>query len=201
MNLPLASVVAFAAALFISVVSNINVGLLSIAFAYVVGVLMGGMKVGDIAAGFPSTLLITLVGVTLLFSQAKVNGTLDALTRRSVKLARGNLGLIPIIFFFITPLLSAVGAGNIAAVAIMAPIAMTVAGRMKINPFLMTILVCCGAGAGTFSPLAPPGVIAAGILDRSGIHGLQWPMFINNFIAQSFIGDRKSTRLNSSHRT
>jgi di/tricarboxylate transporter len=188
MNLPLASVLAFAAALFISVVSNINVGLLSIAFAYVVGVLLGGMKVGDIAAGFPSTLLITLVAVTLLFSQAKVNGTLDALTRRSVKLARGNLGLIPIIFFFITALLSAGGAGNIAAVAIMAPIAMTAAGRVKINPFLMTILVCCGAGAGTFSPLAPPGVIAKGILERSGIQGLEWPMFINNFIAQSFIG-------------
>ena len=43
------SVVAFAAALLISVVSNVNVGLLSIAFAFVVGVLMGGMKVAPCA--------------------------------------------------------------------------------------------------------------------------------------------------------
>lgn len=188
MNLPLASVVAFAAALLISVVSNVNVGLLSIAFAFVVGVLMGGMKVADIAAGFPSTLLLTLVGITLLFSQAKVNGTLDGITRRSVGLARGNLGIIGLIFFLLSTVLSAIGAGNIATVAIMAPIAMTVAGRVKINPFLMTILVCCGANAGTFSPLAPPGVIAAGILARSGITGLEWSMFFNNLLAQSFIG-------------
>lgn len=188
MNLPLASVIAFATALLLSMISSVNVGLLSIAFAFVVGVLMGGMKVGEIAAGFPSSLLITLVGITLLFSQAKVNGTLDTITRRSVKLARGNLGLIPVIFFLLTALLSAIGAGNIAAVAIMAPIGMNVAGRVKINPFLMTILICCGAGAGTFSPLAPPGVIAAGILERSGITGHEWSMFFNNMLAQSFIG-------------
>lgn len=188
MNLPLASVIAFAAALLISMVSNVNVGLLSIAFAFIVGVLMGGMKVSEIAAGFPSTLLITLVGITLLFSQAKVNGTLDGITRRSVALARGNLGIIGVIFFVLSAALSAIGAGNIATVAIMAPIAMTVAGRVGINAFLMTIMVCCGANAGTFSQFAPPGVIADGILERSGITGQEWPMFFNNLIAQSFIG-------------
>ncbi len=188
MNLPLASVLAFAAALLISVVSSVNVGLISIALAFVVGVFLGGMKVTEIAAGFPSSLLLTLVGITLLFSQAKVNGTLDGITRRSVRLARGNLGMIPVIFFLLAATLSAIGAGNIATVAILAPIAMTVAGRVRISAFLMTIVVCCGANAGTFSPFAPPGVIADGILERVGITGQEWPMFFNNLIAQSFIG-------------
>ena len=188
MNLPLASVIAFAAALLLSVISNINVGIISIAFAFVVGVLMGGMKVADIAAGFPSNLLLTLVGITLLFSQAKVNGTLDGITRHSVRLARGNRGMIPIIFFVLSTLLSAIGAGNIATVALMAPIAMTVAARVGVSAFLMTIVICCGANAGTFSPFAPPGVIADGILERIGITGQEWPMFLNNLIAQSFIG-------------
>ncbi|MSO21289.1 MAG: C4-dicarboxylate ABC transporter [Acidobacteria bacterium] len=188
MNLPLASVLAFAAALLISVVSSVNVGLISIAFAFIVGVFLGGMKVGEIAAGFPSSLLLTLVGITLLFSQARVNGTLDGITRRSVRLARGNLGMIPVIFFLLAAALSAIGAGNIATVAILAPIAMTVSGRVRISAFLMTIVVCCGANAGTFSPFAPPGVIADGILERVGITGQEWPMFLNNLIAQSFIG-------------
>lgn len=188
MNLPLASVIAFAAALLISMISNVNVGLLSIAFAFIVGVALGGMKVAEIAGGFPSSLLITMVGITLLFSQAKVNGTLDGITRRSVQIARGNLGAIPVIFFVLSAALSSIGAGNIATVAIMAPIAMTVAGRVKINPFLMTIMICCGANAGTFSPFSPPGVIASGILERSGITGLGWSMFINNLVIQSAIG-------------
>jgi di/tricarboxylate transporter len=188
MNLPLASVIAFAAALLISVISNINVGIISIAFAFIVGVLLGGMKVTEIAAGFPSSLLLTLVGITLLFSQARVNGTLGAITRRSVKLARGRIGMVPVIFFLLSTVLSAIGAGNIATVALMAPIAMTVAARVGVSAFLMTIVVCCGANAGTFSPFAPPGVIADGILNRVGIMGQAWSMFFNNLIAQSFIG-------------
>jgi Na+/H+ antiporter NhaD/arsenite permease-like protein len=188
MNVALASVIAFAAALLISMISSVNVGLISIAFAFVVGVLLGGMKVSEIAAGFPSSLLLTLLGISLLFSQAKVNGTLDGITRRAVRLARGNLGMIPIIFFALSTILSAIGAGNIPTVAIMAPIAMAVAGRVGISAFLMTIMVCCGANAGTFSPFAAPGIIADGILNRVGITGQQWPMFFNNLVAQSFIG-------------
>ena len=40
-------------------------------------------------AGFPVTLFLTLAGVTLLFSIAETNGTLDCLARRAIQLARG----------------------------------------------------------------------------------------------------------------
>src|SRR3990172_9420675 len=98
MNLPLASILAFAPAFFISCVSRLNIGFLSIAFAFIIGVLFGGMTVAELIAGFPGSLFLTLVGVTLFFSQAKVNGTLDAIVKRSVQLARGNIGMIPLIF-------------------------------------------------------------------------------------------------------
>src|SRR4030095_10972927 len=99
MNLPILSVVAFAIAIIVSCVSEINVGFLSIAFAFMIGVFFGGMRVTDVAAGFPSRLFLILVGVTLLFSQASVNGTLDKLAHRSINLARGNVGVIPVIIF------------------------------------------------------------------------------------------------------
>src|SRR5437879_7350584 len=100
MSLPVLSIVAFAIAIIISCVSQINVGFLSIAFAFIIGVFFGGMKVADVAAGFPTNLFLILVGVTLLFSQASVNGTLDKVAKQSVKLARGNVGVIPVLFFF-----------------------------------------------------------------------------------------------------
>src|SRR5437016_5170644 len=99
MSLPVLSIVAFAIAIIISCVSQINVGFLSIAFAFIIGVFFGGMKVADVAAGFPTNLFLILVGVTLLFSQASVNGTLDKVAKQSVKLARGNVGVIPVLFF------------------------------------------------------------------------------------------------------
>jgi Na+/H+ antiporter NhaD/arsenite permease-like protein len=188
MSLPVLSVVAFAIAIIVSCISEINVGVLAIAFAFIIGVFFGDMRVAEVAAGFPSALFLILVGVTLLFSQANVNGTLDKLARRSVKLARGNLGMIPIMFFLLATALATIGAGNIATVAMLAPVAMAVAGNLGISAFLMTLVVCCGANSGALSPFAPTGVIANGLLARIGITGQEWPTFFNNFLAEGFVG-------------
>src|SRR5437762_5393104 len=123
MNLPVLSIVAFAVAIVISCISEINVGFLSIAFAFIVGVLFGGMKATDVAAGVPTGLFLILVGVTLFFSQANVNGTLDKVAKLSVKFARRNIGLSPMIFFFLATGLASIGAGNIATTALLAPVA------------------------------------------------------------------------------
>jgi di/tricarboxylate transporter len=187
-NTALLSIFAFAVAILLSCVTPINVGLISIAFAFIVGVGFGGMKVAQVAGGFPSSLFLVLVGVTLLFSQAKVNGTLDQIARRSVRLARGNPGIIPLIFFFLAMTLAAIGAGNIAATAMLAPIAMSVAGEAGISAFLMTVMVATGANAGGLSPFAPTGIIANGLLARIDITGVEWPTFFNNFLAETFVG-------------
>jgi len=188
MNLAVLSVVAFVIAIIISCISEINVGFLSIAFAFIIGVGLGGMKAPDVAGGFPVSLFLILVGVTLFFSQANVNGTLHKVARQSVKLARGNVGMIPVIFFFLAAGLASIGAGNIATTALLAPVAMTVAGNMGISGFLMTVCVCCGANAGALSPFAPTGVIANGLLARIGIMHQEWPTYFNNLIAEGFVG-------------
>jgi di/tricarboxylate transporter len=181
------SIGAFAVAIVLSCVTPVNVGLISIAFAFLVGVAFGGMKVTEVASGFPSSLFLVLVGVTLLFSQARVNGTLDQIARRSVRLARGNPGVIPLVFFFLAMALASIGAGNIAATAMLAPIAMSVAGEARICAFLMTVMVATGANSGALSPFAPTGIIANGQLARIGITGVEWPTFFNNFVAQTFV--------------
>src|SRR5262245_6215281 len=146
------------------------------------------MKVTEVASGFPSSLFLVLVGVTLLFSQARVNGTLDQIAKRSVRLARGNPGVIPLVFFFLAMIIASIGPGNIAAVAMLAPIAMTIAGEVGIGAFLMTVMVATGANCGALSPFAPTGIIANGLLARIGITGVEWPTFINNFVAEAFVG-------------
>ena len=188
MSLPVLSIVAFAICIVLSAVTTINVGIVSIAFAFIVGVSFGGMTVREVAGGFPSNLFLILVGVTLLFSLAATNGTLEKLAQRSVKLARGRVGLIPIIFFALSASLAAIGAGNIAATALLAPMAMAVASRLGISAFLMTIVVATGANAGGLSPIAPTGVIANGLLARIDIVGQEASTFFNNFVAQAVVG-------------
>ena len=80
---------------------------------------------------------------------------------------------MPVMFFGLALALATIGAGNIAAAALVGPMAMAVAGRAGIPAFLMTIMVAHGAVAGALSPFAPTGIIADGLMGRMGLSGLR----------------------------
>ena len=71
MNLAVISVCALALAVLVSCVSRLNVGVLSLALAWIIGVYIAGMPVNTVMSGFPSQLFLTLTGVTLLFALAQ----------------------------------------------------------------------------------------------------------------------------------
>ena len=187
MNIPAISLTALFVAILVSCVSRLNVGFLSFAFAFVIGLAFAGMRVADVAAGFPVSLFLTLVAVTLLFAQARVNGTLDKLARLSLRLSRGNAGLIPMVFFGLGLLLAMIGPGNIAATALLAPIAMDVAGKAGIPGFLMAMMLVNGANAGGLSPFSPTGLIAIDLLKKIGLPGVEWQSFFNTLISHSIV--------------
>jgi di/tricarboxylate transporter len=140
-----------------------------------------------VTAGFPTGLFLVLVAVMLLFAQAQVNGTLSKLAHRTVGLARGNVGMVPIVFFFLTMTVATLGGGNIAAAALIAPVAMAAASGLGISAFLMVIMVGNGANAGAYSPIAPTGIVANELMAQMGLVDVQWLTFWNTFMAQSFV--------------
>jgi len=166
----------------------VNVGVLAIAAAFLIGVPLAGLKVSAVVSGFPAGLFLTLVGVTLLFSQARVNGTLDRISALAVSHARGKAGVIPIIFFLLALVFASIGPGNIAATALLAPVAMAAAGRAGVPAFLMAMMVCCGANAGALSPFAPTGIIANGLMAKIGIEDAQWTNYSSLLVSQAFVG-------------
>jgi Na+/H+ antiporter NhaD/arsenite permease-like protein len=191
MSLAAISLCALLIVIILSCTTKLNVGVVSLAMAWIIGVYLGGMKVDEIAAGFPVQLFLTLVGMTLLFSQAQLNGTLDKLAHRAVVGCRGNAGLIPVMFFFLGAALASIGPGNIATAALLAPMAMAVAGRAGIPAFLMAIMVGNGANAGGLSPLAPTGIIANSLMSKIGMNGLAWQTYwtvLGAHIAVAFTG-------------
>jgi len=187
MDLAWISVGALIIAVSLSMVTTINVGIVCLAFAWIVGVLLGGMSVGDLLDGFPTGLFITLAGVTLLFSMARGNGTLERITERAVRLCRGHTGILPIMFFFLALGLSTIGPGSIGATALLAPPAMAVAARTGISFFLMAVMIGNGALAGSLSPFSPTGVVANSVMDRMGFPGLEWITFRNNILGHTLV--------------
>ena len=187
MSLAAISLAALVLALVISCVSSVNIGFLAIVLAWIVGTYVGGIPVAEVIAGFPTSLFLTLVGVTLLFTQAQVNGTLDRIARPAIRLCRGNAGVVPMMFFVLTAVLSSIGPGNIAATALMAPVGMAAAGRYGISPFLMAIMIANGASAGSVSHVAPTGIIVNGIAANMGLTDTQWPIYLNNLIVHTVV--------------
>ena len=188
MSLAIISLFALIAAIVISCTTKINVGFIALVCAWIIGVYLGGMEVKAIRSGFPTDLFLTLTGVTLLFSQAQVNGTLERLTQHGVKGCRGNVGLMPILFFALALAIAMVGAGNIAGAALVAPMAMVLAGRVGIPAILMTIMVAHGALAGGVSPFAPTGIIVNNLMANMGLGGREWQTFLYNLLACAGMG-------------
>jgi Na+/H+ antiporter NhaD/arsenite permease-like protein len=187
MSIAVLSVAALALAIVVSCVTTLNVGVLAVALAWLVGVIIGGMPVGTVMGGFPSQLFLTLAGVTLLFTLAQGNGTLDKLAHHAVRSCRGNRGVIPIMFFILAAGLASIGPGNIATAALMAPMAMATAGRVGIPLFLMAIMVGNGANAGSLSPIAPTGIIVNGVMERIGMDGYEIQTYLYNVMAHAVV--------------
>jgi di/tricarboxylate transporter len=183
MDLAWISLGALIIAITLSMVTSVNVGVVSMAMAWIVGVYLGGMPVGKVIANFPIDLLINLIGVTLLFGMANNNGTLSRIAARAVRACRGNAGLIPIMLFFIALGLSSIGPGNIATAAIMAPMAMAVGLRASVPPFLMALMVGNGAQAGALSRFAPTGIIVNANMEKIGLPGYELQTYMNNLLA------------------
>jgi di/tricarboxylate transporter len=166
---------------------RLNVGVLGIAMAWIIGVYIAGLPANTVIGGFPTALFLTLLGVTLLFSLAQSNGTLDRVARYAVRTCRGNRGLVASMYFVMPAALASIGPGNIATAAIMAPMAMSTAARVGIPAFLMAIMVGNGANSGALSPFAPTGIIVSGIMTRIGMPGLEWQSYVYNLVGHALV--------------
>lgn len=187
MDLAYVSLGALVVAILVSCFTELNVGVLALALAWVVGVYVGGMPLDEVIGGFPVSLFLTLCGVTLLFAQAQQNRTLDRIAHRAVRVCRGNAGFIPIMFFALGCALASVGPGNVSTAALLGPMAMAVAGRAAIPAFLMIIMVGNGAQAGALSPFAPTGVIVNGLMAKIGLPGHEWFTYWTNLVAHAAV--------------
>lgn len=192
MDLAWISLGALAVTIVLSCVSKVNPGIVAIVFAWLIGAYAAPMwgrpiAVKQVIAGFPTDLFLTLVGMTLLFAQAQGNGTLDRVVRGALRGCRGNVGLMPVMFFALALAVASIGAGNIASAALVAPMAMAVAERAAIPPFLMTIMVAHGAVAGALSPIAPTGIIADGLMTRMGMSGYARQTYLYNLAANAAV--------------
>jgi di/tricarboxylate transporter len=181
------ALLALVVAIGLSMTTRVNVGLLAIALAWAIGVYAAQMKVEAVITGFPANLFITLAGVTFLFAITKSNGTLDLLARQAARLVRGSVGLLPVLFFALAFVLSTIGPGAIASVALVAPIAMPTGMQAGVPNLLSAIMVGTGANAGNLSPISAVGATVNSLMARIGLPGQEWKVWAANLLAHLLV--------------
>ena len=175
---------------------DLNVGFLGIAFGIIVGGVFAGTPASKVMNAFPLSLFMILVGVTFLFGMAQTNGTMEKLTAYSIRACKGNTALVPIIIYILATFITTIGPGNIAGCALMAPVAMAIASKVKMPAFLMTLLVVGACNAAAFSPFAPTGIISNGIIAKVApdlgipadqLDAIAWMVYFKSTLAQGFV--------------
>lgn len=161
------TLVVFAAVFVIAEVRRSHIGIVMFAAAAGMGVLVAGLPLDDVVAGFPVDILVLLVGVTFFFGIAKANGTIGRLVDRALVVVGDRPGALPLTFFVLTGVVSAMGSplGGL----VMAPIGMTVAHRRGIDPMLMALAIGTGLSAGGFAPTSLFGIVTWGTASAAGI--------------------------------
>ncbi len=170
-----------------SLTSRVNVGVLAVALAWAVGVFAAGWKVEQVMAAFPSSLFLTLVGVTLLFGVAQANGTMSAVTHAGVRMLGGRAALLPPLLFVLACAISTAGPGAIATVALLAPLAMGLASRAGVPMLLAALMIGNGANAGNLSPISAIGVLVQSLMLKAGLGGHALAVLSANFAAHLLV--------------
>ena len=167
MAVQIIALLTFVAVFVIAELRRSHIGIVMFAAAAGMGLLVAGLALDDIVAGFPIDILILLVGVTYFFGIAKANGTIGRLVDRALVLVGSNTAALPLTFFLLTAAVSAMGSplGGL----VMAPIGMSVAHRRRIDPMLMGLAIGTGLSAGAFAPTSLFGIVTWGTANTAGI--------------------------------
>jgi di/tricarboxylate transporter len=158
---------------------KLNVGILAIAAAVILGYGSGEFKGKQIIGGFSSSLFMTLLGVTLFFGLVQYSGALELLMRKLVAFFGKQVWMIPIMIYVIGFTIAAVGPGCVPALAFVAALSIPLSHQTGFDAVMLMLIGDMGTFGGRFSPITPEGVLIFNLMDKQGFAGFSLPVFIN----------------------
>jgi di/tricarboxylate transporter len=167
---------------------GINLGAVALLTAFVVGTSVAALSAKDLFGFFPANLFVLIAGTTYLFGVAQVNGTIEWLVNTMVRLVRGRHWMLPWLLFVLSIVLATFGPGS---VPVLASIGAGFIRRYRMHPVLSALMIIHGAQAGSFSPIAPYGLLVHQILENTGFIPSPWPLFgliVAGNVVVAFIG-------------
>jgi di/tricarboxylate transporter len=158
--------------------TRINIGLFAIAFAYLIGSFALGLSPNDIIKMWPLKIFFIIFSVSLFYSFAIINGTLEKLAEHLMYRCRNFPHLLPYAIFITTTIIAALGAGYYTVLAFMAPITLLLCQRTGMSMIIGSMSVGYGALTGANFMSSQSGIIFRSIMVNAGVTENQ--AFINS---------------------
>lgn len=165
------ALVLFLGVIVLAFIRKTNVGVLALAVG-VLAVRLFSMTDKDLLGGISSSMFATLVGITLLFAVVNYTGALDLLARKIVALSGSRLWVIPICIYAAGFVVAGVGPGAVPALAIIPPLAVSVALEVGYNPVMLALIGEAGLIAGRMTSITPEAAIITGAASGAGIENV-----------------------------
>lgn len=170
---------------------DINTGLVALAFAYLIGCFVLGMSINDLLATFPTKLFLVIFTLALFFNFAVVNGTLEKIAHVLLFKFQKHTKWLPLILYFVTALVSGMGAGFFTSVAVMGAIAMALCKSSGMNKLHASFAVSLGSLSGANFMYSAHGVLFNSLLSETALADqanlLTKDIFVVSFIYPIFI--------------
>jgi len=184
-------ILAIVIAIYLGEKFDINTGLVALAFAYLIGCFVLDMSIGDLLATFPTKLFLVIFTLALFFNFAVVNGTLEKVAHLLLYRFQKQTKWLPLILYFITALVSGMGAGFFTSVAVMGAIAMALCKTSGMNRLLASFAVSLGSLSGANFMYSAHGVLFNSLLSDTAVaeqaNALTRDIFVVSFIYPIFV--------------
>ena len=122
-----------------------------------------------------------------MFAIVIQTGVLDLIAKKIVGLAGKRIWLLPILIGLTGFILVGIGPGGVPVLAIIPPLAVSIARQTGYNPLMMALIGIMAMTPGRFSPLTPEGAIIISALEKSGLSQLAILAIIINTILTSLV--------------
>lgn len=182
--------VGVALAIFLTYKFNLQMGVSSMVFAFIIGVLFMGLRVKNVIAMFPTSVFFQVLSLSLFFGVGVVNGTMEAVANKMLYATRKRPYMLVFMLMIIGFALGMLGCVPPAAGAILAVMSFTIAVPSGVNP-----LICASLGyscnAGSFIRWGASGAIIESTIAANQYEaeamGFTWSIFAISMIVSIVI--------------
>jgi len=148
--------------------TKINTGFFAMAFAYLIGSFILGMKAKYVVDAWPIKIFFIIFAVSLFYNFAILNGTLDRLSQHLLYKTRKVPQLLPFAIFAAAMIVAALGAGYYSVLAFFAPMTLILCEKTGLSKLTGALAVNYGCLAGSNFMTSASGVIFKGLIENAG---------------------------------